>query len=124
MAEATLPTDLFSKRRRELADDPGARRAGSTIQAQDFYGNHQAWVVETFRQDGKETVFVIVSDADGGRRFMLPPEVTEKIYSQRDALVAASRRAGARQAVETKRARGKQVGNPAALAKARKAKRR
>jgi hypothetical protein len=120
----TIPTDLFSKRRRELADDPGARRAGSTIQVQDFYGNHEAWIVETFRQDGKETVFLIVSGAEDGRRIMLPPAVTEKIYGQRETLVAASRRAGARQAVETKRAKGKPIGNPAALAKARKARRR
>lgn len=120
MADATLPTDLYSRRRRELTDNPGALQAGSQVSLKDFYGNFQAWIVETFRVDGQETIFLIVSDAEGGRRFMLPPEVTTVLYRQYDQLIARARRRGARQAVETKRAKGQTIGNPDAFKHKRK----
>lgn len=124
MAETTLPTDQFSTRRRELVDNPGAFHTTGAVTRGDIYGNVETWLLETFRVDGLETVFIQINDAAGGRRFMVPPEVAALIYRQRDQLIAKARRRGARQAVETKRSKGKQVGNPEALAKARKARRR
>lgn len=124
MAETKLPTDLFSTRRRELVDNPGAFQSTGAVTRTDAYGNVEDWLVETFRVEGVETVFLRINDAEGGRRVMLPPEVAALLYRQRDTLIGKARKRGARQAVETKRAKGKQVGNPAALAAARKAKRR
>lgn len=123
MSDTIIPADLFSRRRRELVDNPGAIGTASQIPMQDFYGNFQSWIVETFRVDGVETVFLIVSEADGGKRFMLPPQVTAAIYRQREQLVTRSRRHAARRAVATKRAAGQELGNAAALAKARRVKR-
>lgn len=120
MPEQLIPTDTFSRRRRELRDNPGALTAGSTIPLSDPYGNFQSWIVETFRADGEETIFLIMSDAEGGRRLMIPPSVAAAIYRQRDQLVVRSRKRAARQAVATKRERGDVLGNPEALAKARK----
>jgi hypothetical protein len=118
--EQTLPTDLFSRRRRELSDNPGALGSGSRVPTQDFLGNFQDWIVETFRVDGAETVFITVADQDGGRRLMLPPQVTATLYRQRDQLVARQRRKTARATVAMRRERGDKLGNPDALRKARK----
>lgn len=117
----TLPADAYSRRRRELNENPGALAATSTISVADFYGNLSTYVVETFRVDGQETVFLAITDHLGGRRSMLPPEITAAIYRQRDQLVARSRVRAARQGVETRRARGDAIGNPDALRRARKA---
>jgi|SRR5688572_2456602 len=120
MAE-TLPTDTFSRRLRELTDNPGAVRASSRVDLQDFLGNAETWNVDTFRLDGNEIVFLQRISADGAIRMVLPAEVTGAMNRQRDRATTVNRRRGARQALETRRAAGQQIGNPAALAKARKA---
>lgn len=122
MAEQTLPQDAFSRRLRELTDNPGAIRASSTINRQDFYGNAETWVIDTFRVDGGEEVFLQRIGADGASRLILPPAVTAAIGRQRDRAVTVNRRRAARTALATKRAAGVQVGNPEALRRARKAK--
>lgn len=119
-----LPTDAFSRRRRELVDNPGAFHSTGAVTRTDLLGNVEDWLVETFRVEGVETIFLRINDAEGGRRVMIPPEVAGLLYRQRDSLIAKARKRGARQAVETKRAKGKKVGNPEALAKARRSKRR
>lgn len=120
--DTTLPADQFSRRRRELADNPGAVRSTGAVTRTDLYGNVEDWLIETFRADGVETVFMRVNDADGGRRMMLPPEVAGLLYRQREQLVAKGRKRAARQAVATRRERGDKLGNPEALRKARRAK--
>jgi hypothetical protein len=123
MPESPIPTDHFSRRLRELTDNPGAIRASSTIQTQDFYGNAESWIVDTFRQDGAETVFLQRISADPQPiRIVLPPDVTDAISRQRDRCVTVARRRGARTAVATKRAAG--IDPAAALKKHRAAKRR
>lgn len=106
MADQTLPTDLFSQRLRELTDNPGAVRASSKVDLQDFYGRSETWVVDTFRVDGDEVAFLQRISADGSIRMVLPAEVTAAMARQRDRATAVNRRRGARQAVETKRAKG------------------
>lgn len=120
----TIPTDLFSRRRREMSDNPGALGSGSTIHVRDFYGNAETWVVETLRVDGSETAFIQRNAADGGMRLVLPPEVMAAMRRHQDSNERRARRRGARQALETKRAKGQQIGNPDALRKARRVRRR
>jgi hypothetical protein len=117
MDNDTLPKDDFSRRLRELRDHPGALTASSRIDIADFYGRNETWTLDTFRHDGSETTFVQRMSAEGALRLVLPPQVTAAMNRQGDALDTRSRRRGARQAVETKRARGQQVGNPDALRK-------
>lgn len=120
MAEQTLPQDAFSRRLRELTDNPGAVRATSTINRQDFYGNAETWVIDTFRVDGGEEVFLQRIGADGSSRLILPPAVTSAINRQRDRAVTVNRKRAARTALATKRAAGIPVGNAEALRRHRK----
>jgi len=126
----TIPTDAFSRRLRELTDNPGAVRAESTVHVRDFYGNVATWHVSTFRLPGgdgtnaTEESFLQRNAADGALRLHLPAEVMEAINRQRDRNVTRSRKRGARKAIETKRTNGTPIGNVAALRKARTAKRK
>jgi hypothetical protein len=117
--ETVLPTDAFSRRLRELIDNPGAARASSTINRIDFYGRNETWVLDTFRIEANEEVFLQRITADSSIRMVLPPEVTAAMNRARDRAAGQTRRRGAQQAVATKRAKGIPVGNPAALAAAR-----
>lgn len=102
-----LPRDEFSIRLRELTDNPGAVRASSTINRIDFYGNTETWVLDTFRDDGQETVFVQrVSANQEPLRFIMPPEVTKSLVAARDRVVTHVRRRGARKAAATREALG------------------
>lgn len=124
MAEAFLPTDQFSKRFRDLVNHPGALRVGSTVNMIDDYGKTESWIVDTFRADGAEEVFVQRINSEGSVRLLIPREVAGTLAQQRDRLTARARRRGARQAVETKRTKGIAVGNLEALRKARRAPRK
>lgn len=98
-----LPTDLFSRTLRSTKDNPGAFGSESTIHAQDFYGNTDTWVVQTFRlEDGKELVFLQRNGADGGQRHVLPAEVCAALSRHRDQLLARSRRRAARKGAATR----------------------
>ena len=120
MADTLIPTDAFSRRRRELVDNPGAIRSASTVNLADFYGNLETWVVETFRTDRVVEVLIQKSSAADPLRLVLPPKVMEAIDRQRGTIVSASRRRGARAALATKKAKGLPIGNPEALRQARK----
>jgi len=115
MSEQTIPTDLFSRRRRELIDNPGAIRSASTVNLQDFYGNVETWVIETYRVDGTVEALVQRNSVEGGMRLVLPPKVMEALDRQRGSIVTVSRRRGAQKALATKRAEGQTIGNPAAF---------
>jgi len=115
-----LPRDEFSVRLRELSDNPGAVKSSSRVDIADTYGNAVTWTIDTFRIEGSETVFVQRMSAEGSLRLVLPPAVTSVLSRQHDRATGVNRRRGARQAVETKRAKGVPVGNPEALRFARK----
>lgn len=108
MTDSTpIPSDVFSRTLRAVQDNPAALGSSSTVHARDFYGNAETWVIETYRaDDARVTVFVQFNSAEGGRRFVLPPEVTAKIFSHNDSLITRARRRAARKAVDTKRERG------------------
>ncbi len=124
MNETTLPTDAYSRELDRLRSNPaGAETRRSSIEVKDLLGHTETWIVFTIRTEKGETVFVQRIGADGGSRFYIPPAVTAAIAAQRDQITARNRRRGARKAVETKREAGIPIGNAAALAKARRAKR-
>lgn len=119
--ETTLPTDQFSRRLRELTSNPGAVRASSTVTTTDFYGNTESWIVDTFRVDGHEEVFLQRIKADGSDRLVLPAEVTAAMQRHRDRAITVGRRRAARQGLATKRDRGI---DPAAAIRGRGGKRK
>ncbi len=116
-----LPQDRFSLALRSMRDNPGAFAVGSRVETSDFYGNAQTWVIETFRVEGSETTFVQRIDAEGGLRLVLPPAVTKVMANQRERAAAQSRRRQGHRLVAQRKERGDTLGNPAALAAARKA---
>jgi hypothetical protein len=104
---SVLPQDEFSISLRKLTDNPGAVRAQSTINRIDFYGRTETWVLDTFRHDGQETVFVQrISATDEPLRFIMPPEVTKALGAQRGRVVTSARKRGARKAAATREALG------------------
>jgi hypothetical protein len=106
-SSSPLPTDKFSKRFRELSDNPGAIRKTSTINLIDDYGNTESWIIDLFRlEGGAELVFLQWINAKRSDRIVLPPEVTAAIARKRDSAISVRRRIGARQALATKRAAG------------------
>jgi hypothetical protein len=121
MSESAIPNDVFSRRRRELIDNPGAIRSASTINVQDFYGNLETWVIETFRIDGTVEALIQRSSVNEPLRLVLPPKVMDAMDRQRGQVVTVSRKRAARRALDTRRERGDQIGNPDALKKARRA---
>jgi hypothetical protein len=111
MPEPQIPTDVFSRSLRAIQDNPASLGASSTVHARDFYGNAETWVIETFRtldarNNPRVSVFVQFNAADGGRRYVLPPEVMAAIFRHNDHLIKRTRRRAARKAVDTKRERG------------------
>jgi hypothetical protein len=124
MSDVQLPTDQFSRRLRELTSNPGAVRASSTISTVDFYGNAESWIVDTFRVDGDDETLLQRINAAGSVRLVIPPAVMNAIVRGRERATTKIRKRAAHTAIETRRRRGDQLGNPEALAKARKAPRK
>jgi hypothetical protein len=117
--DSPIPNDLFSRTLRSLRDNPGAFAVGSKVDTQDFYGNAQTWVVETFRVDGQDTVFLQRIDAEGGLRIVLPPAVTRHLANHRDRVSAQAKRRQGHRLVAQRKERGDTLGNPEALRLAR-----
>jgi hypothetical protein len=70
-------------------------------------GGTEIFIVQTWRQkDSGDTLFLQHSDRDGLHRMVIPPAITALISQQRDALATKARKAGARQAVQTRKERG------------------
>ena len=117
-----LPRDEFTARRRDLSNHPEAVTASSRIDTVDDYGNVTTWVLDLFRVEGRVTAFVQRGAADGFVRLVLPPDVTAAIGRHQAGLVTKNRKRIARARVADARARGEKLGNPEALARARKGK--
>lgn len=121
MADSPIPTDLFSRRRRQMGDNPGALGAGSTVHAADFYGNAETYVIETFRtEDGQTVAFLQRSSADGGLRLVLPEPVMAALARHREQLQARAKRRQGHALIARRKERGDVLGNPDALRKARR----
>ena len=126
MEDTARPKDEFTLQLANWSDYPQATKVGPAIvQTQTFLGNAETWTVQTIRHsDLGEAVFIQRIHSSGSMQLALPPKVTEAIARQRDSISAKNRRRGARRAVETKRELGLPVGNPEALRKARKSRKR
>jgi len=93
MTETALPTDAFDRTLAQLIGLPnGAHTDPTVVQAQDFYGNTTAYIVQTVKWDEGDTTFVTVVNAEGSRRFILPPTVLRTIDRQREAALTKVRR--------------------------------
>lgn len=121
----TLARDEFTARRRELDGHPEAVAASSRIDVVDPYGNVAKWVIDLYRLEGAVTAFVQRGAGDGSYiRLVIPPDVTAAITRHQAGLVAKHRRKVAKRIVADRRARGEQIGNPDALARARRSRKR
>lgn len=81
-------------------------------------GGAELYIIQTVRQkserddDGRtvtparDTIFLEYVTGDRAVRLVLPAEVADAIARQRDALTSRTRTAGARQAAQTRKARG------------------
>ena len=97
--DSPIPQDTFSRTLRQSRDNPGALRAASTVPLIDFYGNAETWVIETYRIDGSDLVFLQRSSASGALQcVVLPVEVSAVLARHRDQLTLASRRRHGRKA--------------------------
>lgn len=124
--EQTHAPDLFDRTLGSLDGLPGVVATGqATIQTTTpLLGNAETFIVQTIRHpEIGETIFLQALSAGRSFRLVIPPKVAAVISRQHDALTKRARARGARQAVATKRERGQTIGNPAALRKARRAKR-
>lgn len=124
MDETTrIPRDEFSTQRRSVINNPGAVGTSTRLDIDDFYGNLETWAIDTFRVDGRTTVFIqrLGVTSDLNMRLVLPPAITAVLERQGGQLLGKVRRVGARKALETRRLRGDRIGNPAALEAARRA---
>jgi len=69
-------------------------------------GGSQLYTIQTFRTDKGETLFLEHSAQGQVSRLVIPPEVTRVIYRQRESLIAQARKRAARQAADTREAKG------------------
>lgn len=121
-AQSPMPQDAFSKRFRELSDNPGAIKASSTINLIDDYGNTESWIVDTFRLEvGKTVVFLQRLNSKGSDRLVLPTEVMAAISRQHDRAISAVRSRAAKRRIATLESQGI---DPAAALKRTKRKKR
>lgn len=124
MSDQTLPRDEFTTARRSLADNPGAVSASSRVDIADFFGRLETWTVDTFKVERETTAFIQKMSAEGALRLVLPPQVMQALLRHSDRHTSQRRSRGAAKALETRKLNGQPIGNPAALAKARKARKR
>jgi hypothetical protein len=118
----TLARDEFTVERRRLEGHPEAVRYSSRQDVADAYGNVTTWVIDQYRLEGEIIALVQVVSASGGIRLVLPANVTRTIAAGQMTLATKHRRKVAKRVVADRRARGEKVGNPEALAKARRRK--
>jgi hypothetical protein len=123
--ELKLARDEFTVGRRTLEGHPEAVAARATIDVKDFYGGVTTWVIDLFRLEGDVTAFIQVGRPDGGYvRLVMPSEVTAAIIRHQAGLITKARRKQAKKLIANRKAQGLPVGNPEALALARKKRRK
>ncbi len=110
MADSQMPDD-YDRLLGSLAGLPDTLHTKpTTIDVVPFLGvgGSTTFILHTVRQrDQGDTVFLRAVGASNSFRIVLPPAVTNAIARQRGALDTKSRKKGARQAVETRRAKQK-----------------
>jgi len=119
--QITLARDPFSTALRDLHKNPAAIKGQTRIDVADDYGNLTTWNLDLFRDHKGVTVLVQVVGLDGiPARFVIPPSVSEAIARHRSGLNTKARKRTGRLVAAKRRAEGLPVGNPEALAAARK----
>lgn len=101
-----LPADEFSRTLSQLLNHPAHISSSSTIDAVTMLGHSETWVIRTVRVEGEETLFLQQINAEGGRRFVLPPAVAAALNRQRDQVLGVSRKRAANKAAATRKAKG------------------
>ena len=121
--QLTLARDEFTATRRGLDAHPEAVKSKARIDVVDPYDNLVTWVIDLYRLEGDVTAFVQRMNGESGSRLVIPADVTAAITRHQSALVTKARRRVGKRVAADRAARGEVVGNPEALAKARKARR-
>lgn len=105
--------DKFDRAIGELTGLPDVRKCKETTKrtAMPIVGDAQTFVIQTFRRlgNGPEagyTVFLEYFDADGHKRLVIPPAVSDVIDRQRQALSDRIRRESAKRVAQERKARG------------------
>lgn len=73
-------------------------------------GGTMKFIIRTVRHEGRDHLFIEMIGRGKAFREYFPPEVTATIARQRDALTRRGRKAAARQAAATRKARGIEPG--------------
>lgn len=84
--------------------------AATRVVVSPLIGEAQTFIIQTYRQDGKDTVFVQYIDASGSVRIALPPAAADAIAAQRDALSTKNRKRAAKEIAAARKARGEVPG--------------
>lgn len=119
-----LARDEYTVERRRLEGHPEAVKSSSRIDVEDDYGNVATWNVDLYRLEGSVTGFLQRGAGDGYIRLLVPAAVTAAFARAQAVLVTKNRKKVARRVVADKRAKGEKLGNPDALAAARKRRKR
>lgn len=73
-------------------------------------GGTETYIIQTFRQEGGDVIFLEHVSKDGTTRIAIPPEVTRVIARHRDQLTDKNRSRAAKQRAEDDKAAGKLPG--------------
>jgi hypothetical protein len=101
-----IPKDEYSALLRQQRANPEAVEKSATVDMQDFYGNAVTWNITTIRIEGRDTVFLQKNAAEGGKRWVLPPQVTGVMARHRESIWKTNRRRAGRRAAADRAARG------------------
>lgn len=107
--ERTALGDVFDRKIRNLTGAPDViNTKASTVRAvSKVLELSQTFIVQTFRQrEEGDTVFIEYIGREGSLRLPIPPEVTDVIARQRDALTTTARKRQAKAAALDRKARG------------------
>lgn len=101
--------DEFDRTVRSLTGLPDTVQAGPStiVTISPLINLAQTWIVQTYRQRERGDIILLQRiDGSGGQRFVVPPDVARAIAAQYDSLSKKNRKRGARQAYETRIAKG------------------
>ena len=96
-------TDHFDRELRRLEEIPRQaidRVKASVIKHTNFLGQHQHWVIESMRVDGKTTCFLVKSEKGKQLRAVIPSDVIDRIVAQHQSLISKGRSRRAKLAVD------------------------
>lgn len=108
-AERTALGDVFDRKIRNMTGAPDCccTKATTVRAVSKVLELSQTFIVQTYRQrEEGDTVFIEYIGKEGSMRLPLPPEVTEVIARQRDALTTMARKRHAKAAALDRKARG------------------